>query len=452
MFNILMSRGWPKNWRTVCRDDMRTFIAIWFGQLVSLTGSSITAFALGVWVYQTRGSVTDYSLISLSAIVPFVVVSPLAGAVADRWNRRTVMIVADFFAGLCTLAIAVFFYHGSLGVIHICVLNALNSTFSAFQYPAFTAAITLLVPRRHLAKASGLTQAGRAVTRLMLAPIMAGALLVTIGLWGILVIDFLTFMIAFVILLFVKIPHHSSLTRSGVGTHPGTSEKPVKKTLAGDAVQGWSYIIHRPGLLGLLMFFAAGNFFLGLAYVLFTPLILTFASAAALGAVVSIGGAGMLTGGVSMGVWGDKANLMQVMFAFSFLIGICVLSAGLHDNLWMLGAAVFFYFFGKTIIGGCVQVLIQKTVEKDLQGRVFSMIGAIAAAALPLAYAAAGPLADHVFTPSAISESLILQPLSGFIGTGEGAGIRLMFLIIGISVILVTIAAMAAPSLRRLET
>ena len=420
---------------------MRVFILIWFGQLVSLVGSSLTSFALGVWVYQTRGSVTQYSIISLSAILPYILVSPFAGAVADRWNRRLVMIVSDFLAGLCTLSIALLFAGGNIQIWHICLLSALNSAFSALQYPAFTASITLLVSRNDLERASGFTQAGRAVSRLMVAPILAGALLETIGLWGILLLDFATFLFAFTILLLVKIP---DVETSDAG-------KKGKGTLAREATYGLSYIVHQPGLLALLVFIAVANFFVGLAYVLFTPLILSFASAAVLGAIASVGGGGMLIGSVGLGLWGETKNLINAMFGYSIMIGICIVSAGWHSNIFFLGVAVFFFFFGRTIIAGCTQVVIQKKVEPDIQGRVFAITGSIVAACLPLAYFAAGPLADYLFEPLMQSGGMYADTIGQFIETGAGAGIRLMFNIIGASIILIAIVGFLYPPLRRLE-
>lgn len=433
---------------------MRIFLLVWFGQVVSLTGSAITAFALGVWVFQKMGSVTDYSLISVSAILPFVLVSPFAGAVVDRYNRREVMIHSDLMAGLCTLTVAFLFMEGQLFIWQICLMNIFNSAFSAFQQPAFTAATRSLVDDRYIDRAAGLMQAGRAVSRFLISPLLAGLLFDTIGLWGILCVDVATFVFSYIILLAVKIPDTETSQAGAAG----------KGSLLRETFHGWRYILRRSGLFGLLLFFAAANFFTGLAYVLFTPLVLTFSSASVLGGVVSIGGFGMLIGGLGMGLWRKIRRRMDVIFGFTVLIGCCLSSIGFLKNIQWLGAVVFLYFFSRTVIAGSVQVLIHKYVEPDLQGRVFSMTGAIAGAALPLAYVIAGPLADYLFRPLAAVKNQWLDPLCRqsidmigidlcrYLPAGDGAGMRFMYILIGIAMVLTTLTGILYSPLRNFET
>lgn len=420
---------------------MRRFSFIWFGQFISLIGSGMTGFGLGVWVYQQTGSVTRFSLISLSAIVPMILVSPLAGALTDRWNRRRVLILSDTGAALSTLVIAALLYYGTLDIWHICLLSAVSSAFRAFQWPAFIAATTLLVPEKHLGRASGMTQAGRALSRLIVSPLLAGALMEIIGLTGIILIDFASFLFALITLMTVRIPD-TGMTDAG---------KAGKSSLWREIIYGWTYITERTGLLGLLLFFSAGNFLLGLAGVLFIPLMLSFSSAKVLGTVSSIGGAGMLAGGLVMGIWGGPSRLIYGVFGFSGIVGLCILSAGSHTNISLFGIAIFFYFFSMPLINGCIHVIFQKNVESDLQGRVFATTGAIANASRPLAYLVAGPLSDHIFEPLMAPDGLLSQSIGQVIGTGPGRGIGLMFIIIGGLILLLTVMAYAYPPLRRVE-
>src|SRR5512138_1546391 len=166
-----------------------TFGAIWFGQTISLLGSGLTGFALGVWVYQTTGKVTSYALVALFTVIVTLLLSPVSGALVDRWNYRLMMLVSDAASALTTLVIAGLFYTGKLELWHIYVSVALNAGFATFQQPAYTALISRLVPAEQLGRASGMVQMGLAVSDVF-APLLAGMLLVQIKLSGVFLIDF----------------------------------------------------------------------------------------------------------------------------------------------------------------------------------------------------------------------------------------------------------------------
>src|SRR6476661_5342709 len=285
---------------------MRVFMLIWLGQLISLIGSGLTGFALGVWVYQRTGSVTQFALISLSTTLPFIAISPLAGVLVDRWNRRWLMILSDFGAALSTLAIALLLTTGRLETWHIYLATAVSSTFSAFQWPAYTATTTLLVPKQHLGRASGMTQMGQALAQLI-SPVLAGILLGIIQLQGIILLDFATFLFALVSLLLVRFPNAKTTPAREAG----------KGSLLHSAAYGWTYITARPGLLGLLIFFSASNFLVGVVEVLTTPLVLSFASPAVLGTILSIGGTGMLVGSLVISTWGGPQRHINNVFCFT---------------------------------------------------------------------------------------------------------------------------------------
>lgn len=419
---------------------MRVFILIWFGQLVSLIGSGLTGFALGIWVYQRTGSVTQFALISLCTTLPLILISPLAGTLVDRWNRRWAMLLSDSAAGLSTLAIALLLVAGRLEVWHIYLAAAWGSIFSAFQWPAYAAATTLLVPKKHLGRASGMTQLGQAVAQLI-SPVLAGVLLVTIQLPGIILLDFATFLCALVTLLLVRFPDAKTTAAPEAG----------KGSLLREAAYGWRYITARPGLFGLLIFFTASNFLLGFVVVLATPLVLSFASSVVLGTILSIGGMGMLVGSLVMSTWGGSQRRINIVFGFMLLSGLCIMAAGLRPSIPLFALATFLFFFGLPIINGSCQVIFQKKVEPLVQGRVFALNGAIAGASLPVAYAIAGPLADKVFEPLMASNGALAGSIGQLIGVGPGRGIGLLFIVMGALTILVTVAAYQYPPLRVVE-
>jgi len=185
--------------------SVRVFALVWFGQLISITGSGLTEFGLSVWVFQRTGSTTQFALTFLAFTLPRILLSPLAGTLVDRWDRRRAMLLSDTGAALTTLAIALLLIAGRLEVWHIYIATAISSSLSAFQRPAYKATITLLVPKEHYGRASGMVSLARSIPSLV-SPALAGFLIVAIGLEGVILIDFATFLFAVFTLLLVRFP------------------------------------------------------------------------------------------------------------------------------------------------------------------------------------------------------------------------------------------------------
>jgi MFS transporter, DHA3 family, macrolide efflux protein len=418
-------------------NGMTVFRLVWFGQMISMIGSSLTSFALGIWVYQQTRSITQFSLVSLSLVLPIVLVSPIAGALVDRWNRRWVMILSDSGSGLSTLVIAILLTTNHLEVWHIFLATALNSTCSAFQWPAYKASITMLVPQQHLSRANGMVQLEQAFGQLI-APILGGVLLVSIQLRGIVLVDFVTFLFALIPLLIVRFPNLKDTA----------SEELEKKPLLRSIIDGWQYISVRPGLQGLLIFFAASSFIDGIVEALFTPLVLSFASEIELGTILSIGGMGMLIGSLVVSTWGISQRYILNVLGFTFLGGLSILAAGMKTSVVLVAVAAFLFFFGLPISNSSIQVIFQKKVSPHIQGRVFALTGVITTSSLPLAYLVAAPLAEKIFEPLMSANGLLSDSFGKIIGIGSGRGIGLLFTILGILSILITIAAYRYPRLR----
>ncbi len=418
----------------------RTFLLIWGGQLISLTGSGLTGFALGVWVFQRTGSVTQFALISLFTALPGILFSPIAGALVDRWDRRWAMILSDAGASLCTVSIVVLLLANRLEVWQIYIIMAVSSTFSAFQWPAYSAATTLLVPKEHLGRAGGMVQIAEAVG-MIAAPPLAAVLLGAIQLQGVILIDFITFLFAVSTLLMVRIPR-PEVTREG---------REGRGSLLHEAAFGWQYINARRGLLALLLFFAVTNFTSGVVQVLFTPLVLGFTTVATLGMLMSIGGIALLVGSLTMSAWGGPKRRIFGIYLFSVLSSIALLAVGFPASIAIWAVAVFVYFFGLPIINSCSQAIWQTKTAPDVQGRVFSVRRMIAWSSLPLAYLIAGPLADHIFEPLMSVNGPLANSFGRIIGTGPGRGIALLFSVFGIVTMIVTGIAFLYPRLRRLE-
>ena len=428
-----------KKARTITKG-MRTFIVIWSGQLVSIIGSGLTGFALGVWIYQETGSVTLFAMNMLAFAIPSLLVSPIAGVVVDRWNRRWVMILSDTGAGLATLAIAILYITGNLQVWNIILATAVNAAFSTFQWPAYSAVTTVLVPKEQLGRAGGMVQIGEAISQL-LAPAVAGILFVTIGLGGVIVIDFATYLFAVLTLLIIRVP----------SPEPTDAGEESKGTVWQEAIYGWTYITARAGLLGLLLIFAAFNFVTGLIMPLITPMLLDMTSPEVLGYLFSIVGVGMLTGTLVMSAWGGPKRRIHGVLAFLMLSGFFTSLLGFSPLIPLMAAAGFGLMFTMPIINGSSQAIWQTKVAPDVQGRVFSVRRMIAMSMTPLAYIIAGPLADRVFVPLLLEGGALVNTVGRLIGVGPGRGTGFMFIVIGALSILVSAAGYLNPHVRNVE-
>jgi DHA3 family macrolide efflux protein-like MFS transporter len=435
-----MTEGISGTHKAMLPAGMRTFLVIWFGQLISTLGSGLTGFALSVYIFQETGSASQLGGAMLATVLPSLLASPLAGALVDRWDRRGVMIGSDTGAALSTLAIWALLSAGHLQVWHIYVANVLSSILGSFQQPAYTASITLLVPKNHLGRASGLGQLSEALSRIV-APALAGLLVVTIQVQGVILIDVLTFLFATLTLLAVRIPRPEATAEGHLG----------RGSLLRESVYGWYYIKARPGLLGMMILFASVNLAFGFQNVLFAPLILSFTSPAVMGGILSAGGIGLLVGSLLMSTWGGTKRKIHGLMGSLFLLGLFAGLTGLRPDPVLIGAANVCLFSLTPIVNGSVQAIWQVKVAPDVQGRVFATRRLIALVALPISYLAAGPLADQVFEPLMAEGGAWAQVLGRVIGTGPGRGIGLMFVAVGCLVAVLAVLGILSPRIRNGE-
>ncbi|WP_163099941.1 MFS transporter [Peribacillus alkalitolerans] len=421
-------------------DGLKTFLIIWFGQLVSVIGSGLTHFALGVWVLKTTGSVTMFSLILLFSTLPAILFSPFAGVIVDRFDRRKVMIISDSIAGVGTLLIFALFKANNLEIWHLYIILSFSSIAGSLQFPAYQAAISTLVPKKHLGRASGMVQVAESIA-IIISPILAGFLFQLIDLHGIVLIDFSTFLVAFLSLLFVRIPR--------VTSHDKVDHK--KTSVFTEAINGWKYIIERPGLLWLLVFFAISNFLLGFYNILLQPYVLSFSNEKILGFVISSLGIGMLIGGLLMGAWGGPKQRIKGILGFGFLSGLALTLAGLKASAVMVAISIGIMSFFMPLTNGCSQVIWQSKVPHHIQGRVFALRRMIAMSLSPIAYILAGPLIDFVFEPSMKENGFLAGTLGHIFGVGEGRGMGVFITIIGICWAITAILLYLHPRVKNLE-
>ena len=419
--------------------SVSAFVLTWLGQIVSLIGSGLTRFALGVWVYERTGSVSLFALILLFGILPGILVSPVAGTLVDRSNRRTVMLLSDSGSALSVLALFLLHLTGGLELWHIYAAVAVSSTMESFQSPAYTAAITQLIPKQHHARASAMINFAQAAGDI-LSPLLGGILIVTIGIRGVMLVDFATFLFALAMLAAVRFP---DLPRAAAAV--------ARTPFVQEVLYGWRWIAARRGLLGLLLVYASINLFAGMAYASMTPMILDFASPAALGVILGTGGAGMLAGSLVMMAWGGPKRRVRGILAFGVLLGFCVVLTGLRPSVALVAAATFGMNFTLPFIGGCdVAIWLAKT-PPDVQGRVFATRRMVALSSIPIAYLAAGPLAERVFKPLLVPGGPLADSLGPVWGVGPGRGLGVLFAAVGVAMMLVASLSWLLPRIRNVE-
>ena len=425
------------------RTGMAGFSVVWFGQVVSLLGSGMTQFALTIWAWELTGEATALAMVAFFGFFPRIVFTPLAGALIDRWNRKLVMILSDLAAGLGTIAVFVLHSLGMLEIWHLYVIAAFAGAFGSFQFPAYSASISLMLPKKQFTRANTMLGMAYSISTVF-APIAAGALLALVGITGILLIDIVTFSFAILTLLFVAVPQPAA--------HHAAEAK--QRRLLEDCVFGFKYIAANSSLTGLLLLYFSLNVLLSFSGGVLSPMILARSGndQIALGTVMTLFGASGLAGGALLTLWGGPKRKMHALFLAilcTSLLGNTVLGIGRNVYVWGLGA-----FLSAILIplaNGSSQTLWQTKIPPQLQGRVFSariLIGQIGGAiALPIA----GLMADRWFEPLMNGSSGLADLFARLVGRGPGAGMGLMFVVFGLLGTLTAIVGFAYRPIREIE-
>lgn len=424
-------------------SGMTAFIIVWLGQVVSVLASTMSQFGLTLWMYQQTRSATAMALMQVFFVTPFLIVSPIAGVMVDRYNRKIMMMVSDLAAVLATSGVFLLMMTGRLQFWHLYIAAIVNGIGNSFQWPAYSAAITTMIPKSQLVRANGmmsLIEAGPGVV----APLFAGALLPIIGLRGILGIDVATFFIAIGTLAVVHIPRPQQ-TEEG---------KQSQGNFFKEAAYGFRYIFARPSLLGLQIIFFFGNLFAGTAFAVIPPMILakTNQNSLIFGLVQTAGAIGVIIGGVVMTAWGGfKRRVNGVLFGWTYcgIIGTAILGLNFGLPLWIVGMVL--GGLSMPLINSSNQAIWQSKVAPDLQGRVFSARRLIAWFANPISPIIGGTLADFVLEPAMRSASPLSSMFGWLVGSGPGTGMGLLQILCGTAMALVGVAGYFIPKIRNVE-
>lgn len=342
--------------------DMRQFTAIWFGQVVSLLGSSMTWFAFTIWAWEKTGQPSALVLLNFLVFLPATLFSPFAGALVDRWNRKLVMMFSDMAAALGTLIALVLYLNNALEMWQIYLVGLTAGFFNAFQYPAYVSAMTMIVPEKHYARAEGMMGVAYA-SSMVLGPALGAVLLEARGMAFVMSVDLLTFLAAFGTLLWAHIPQ------------PPVSEagKQNRGNIWQDAYFGFKYIYHHAGLFALIRMMMATAFFLSVGTALITPMILSRSNPVTLAVVRAAGALGGIVGGGILSLWGGPKRRIHGVLLFGAaesLLGLAWLGASSVLLFWAIGN--FFFSFFEPFVEGSDLAIWQSKVEADVQGRVFS--------------------------------------------------------------------------------
>lgn len=419
------------------------FTIVWLGQIVSVLASAMSQFGLTIWMYERTESATALGLMQVFFITPFLLISPIAGVMVDRHNRKLMMMVSDLAAGIATVLILVFQWLGILEFWHLYFASVIYGLGMSFQWPAYSAAISTMVPKEQYGRANGmmsLIDAGPGVV----APLLAGALLPVIGLTGILFFDVATFLLAIGALLIVHVPQPARTEEGAQG----------QGSIWKEAAYGFKYIFARPSLLGLQLIFFAGNLFSGIAFTLLAPMVLSRSDNNSLmfGSVQTAGAVGGLVGGLIMSAWGGFKRRVHGVLLGWIISGLGIAVMGLVGGLpvWIAGIALSAIVV--PLVNGSNQAIWQSKVAPDVQGRVFSARRLIAWLTNPISPIIAGTLADFVLEPQMRTTSSLSQAFGWLVGTGPGAGMGLLIVFSGLIAVMVGLAGYFIPAVHNAES
>jgi len=429
-------------------SGMKGFSIVWIGQIVSVLASSMTGFGMTLWMYKQTESATAMGFMQVAFITPFLLLSPIAGAMVDRYNRKLMMMLSDLGAVLSTTVILILYTTGHLEFWHLYIANIINGLGNTFQWPAYSAAISTMVPKEQYGRANGmmsLVEAGPGV----LAPMIAGAIL-AITIQGpfdsfalIMLIDLATFLLAIGALLIVYVPQPEKTVEGAEG----------QGNIWQEAVYGFQYIFKRPSLLGLQMIFFFGNLFGGIGFTIFAPMILarTGQDSLIFGSIQTAGAVGGIVGGVIMSAWAGFKRRVHGVLAGWILFGIFFAVFGSSKSIvWWIPAMILLALTGP-LINTSNQAIWQVKVAPDVQGRVFSARRLIAWFTQPVAPIIAGTLADFVMEPAMTTDTGMASIFGPIFGTTSGAGMGLLMFFSGLIAASVGIIGYFIPSIRNAE-
>lgn len=349
---------------------------------MSSIGGGLTSFGLGVYVFEQTGSAANMALITLLAFLPTLLLSVPAGVLADRYDRRLLMMLGDGCSAIGVLLILICMLRGGASLTEICIGVTISSVFSSLLEPAYRATVTDLLDAEEYSRASGMVSlAGSA--RYLISPVLAGALLTVSDIRLLLVLDIATFFLTVIC---------TGVVRNGLAAKAAPEREPLPAALR----MGWQALTEKWGVFLLILLASVITCFMGAFQILAEPLILDFADSATLGIGETVCASGMLVSGLFLGARGIKKGYLKVLSASLAVAGIAMVMFGLKENIYLICAAGFLFFAMLPLANNCLDVLVRTNIADELQGRAWGFIGFLSQIGYVVAYSLAGVLADGI--------------------------------------------------------
>ena len=418
--------------------SFRKFILLWSGELISAIGSGLTAFGLGIYVFKMTGKVSAMALVTLLAFMPSLLLSAPAGMLADRYDRRLLMVLGDSLSGVGLTFILICLLRGEAQFWQICVGVTISSVFSSLLAPAYKATVTDLLTKEQYTKASGLVQMADS-SKYLISPIIAGFLLSVSDIKFLLMIDICSFFVAVTTTLAVR----GSLSQK---------KYEQAKSFISEFKDGWGAVTQNRGVFILVIMTSVMTFFLGVIQTLSMPMILAFSNSSAVGTGETICASGMLVTSVILGILPIKKDYVKILSVSWFCAGIFMAVFGLRENFVLICVSGFLFFAMFPFANTSLDFLIRTNIKNSVQGRAWGLIGVISQLGFVVAYALSGVLADYVFTPLLLRGGLLAGSVGKIIGTGTGRGTAFLIMISGVLVCVTSVILYNVKSIKKLES
>ncbi|NRA40918.1 MAG: MFS transporter [Pseudomonadales bacterium] len=423
---------------------MRPFTFLLIGQAISLLGSVLTGFALAVWAYQQSGeSAMVYAAIAVANGLPIFLLGPIAGAAADRWNRKHIILASQFAAISMTAALTVLYYTETLAVWHIITLVALNSVFTAFVLPTIAATVPLMVPKGFLTRANGCIALAFGLIELA-SPLLSGSLYQAFGLMPIFIIDIVTFSIGIATIMLIGIPQPPSSTEAG--------KELAKESFWQSMLHGFAYLRDTKPMLELIIFFCVVASAIRAISLMVQPMILGFTDAQALGQVMTIAGSGALLGSILLIPFRDMQRHIPIIFATTAVIAVAAILTPITTNILFLAIGGFFLMACFPILDTHCRTLFQRKIDPALLGRIIGARNFVLGIFQTSTILACGWLADAVFEPAMQNQLSFAKPMIDLFGSGSGRGIAVLISLMGLSLVAILLIAMRRKNLRCIDS
>lgn len=420
------------------QTSFRKFLVVWAGQLVSMIGIGLTAFSLGVYAFEKTNTATSVALITLFTFLPSILLRPIGGVLADRFDRRTMMIIGDLGSAAGLIFILAIMLTADIQLWHIYVGVSCSSIFSALQSPAYKASATDLLDKEQFSKGSGLVQLAESA-KFLFSPIIAGILLSITTIEVILIINTGTFLIAILAVLIIR--KNMKVER----------EDKEESNWMTDIQEGWKEVVTNKGVLLLVLIISLVTFYLGFLETLIGPMLLSFTDAKTLGTFQSVSAIGMLISSLCIGIFTMTKKYASVLVMGLIMCGLSFSLLGISANIYFIMIAGFLFLSSLPFVNMSADVLVRKNIANEKQGRVWGIIGILSQLGFIFAYSLAGFLADHVFNPLMQEGGVLASSVGQIIGTGPGRGIALLFIVAGLFVILLAIVTSRSKLIKSLE-